>query len=371
MDTRSKLTAAAQGLVLCVAAAAFVTGCSNSSGPSEPEVFQTFIVDPSGAGDFINIQAALDAAASGDTVLIVPGSYAGQGNRNLRFRSSAVVVGGGTRDETIIDCEGAGRGFRITGGVDPSIRNLTVMNGLTIGDTLSGGGMYVAGEGTSPSLFNVRFRDNRASDEGGGLYCNAGSVSLSDVLFDGNTAGTTGGGMECVFASVSLSDVTFLSNVAVSGGGLTCVFADPALSGCVFWKNTAFFGGGIYCGAASPTIESCTFALNEAEEGSSLYADFGSRPQTTESILAFSPRGRPLGCESGSDPFTTRCCVFGNTEGDTLCGRYSTSMLYVDPLFCDVEAGELTLSSDSPCLPDSNQWSVLIGALGAGCGASD
>ena len=35
----------------------------------------TIIVDPSGGGDFIEIQPAIDAAQNGDTVLVKPGEY--------------------------------------------------------------------------------------------------------------------------------------------------------------------------------------------------------------------------------------------------------------------------------------------------------
>ena len=38
------------------------------------------------------------------------------------------------------------------------------------------------------------------------------------------------------------------------------------------------------------------------------------------------------------------------------------------PLFCDVDGGDLTVASDTPCLPQNNTCE-LIGALGQGCGA--
>jgi len=38
-----------------------------------------------------------------------------------------------------------------------------------------------------------------------------------------------------------------------------------------------------------------------------------------------------------------------------------------NPQFCNVGSGELTLHSDSPCLPEGNEWGALIGAFGQGC----
>jgi hypothetical protein len=352
-------------LTCTVLASAFLAGCSSSTGPSEPDVLERFVVDPSGSGDFLTIQEGLSVAGTGDTVLIVPGTYTGHGNTNLVVSGvSPVIMGMGGRDETVVDCRGGGRGFYIGGGAAPVIENLTVANG----DTFRGAGIYL--EGTSPVIRNVRFRYNHARDEGGGLYCRNGSPALQDVLFDDNVAFATGGGMQCVGVASApvLADVTFYRNAAQgSGGGMSCIFGSPSLTGCVFWKNSAIFGAGIYCGDASPEVTSCTFARNEAEEGAGVYAAGQSSPSITNSIIAFSAQGKPIDCGAGSSPFTTRCCVFANADGDTLCGNYSTSMLYVDPLFCDLEAGDLTVGSASPCLPDSNQWNVQIGALGIGC----
>jgi predicted outer membrane repeat protein len=355
---------ACAALALIALALFLTTGCSDTAGPSEPEVFATYVIDPSGAGDFVTIQEGLNAAASGDTVLLVPGTYTGPGNMDLVFNgTSPVVMGMGEREETVIDCAGGGRGFYVGGSVAPLIENLTVMNGYKP----RGAGMYL--EGTSPTIRNVRFRYNRAGEEGGGLYCRGGSPALHDVLFDDNTAYIGGGGMQCVHCPApALSDVTFNNNAAQgSGGGLSCIFSDPALSGCVFWRNSSIFGAAIYCADSSPAITSCTLAQNEAEEGAGVYTADQSSPSITSSIIAFSTFGKPMDCGSGSSPFTTRCCIFENAGGDTLCGTYSTSMLYVDPLFCDLDAGDLTLRADSPCLPGNNTWSVLIGALGVGC----
>lgn len=355
---------ASAALGLPVAGILALSGCSsNPSGPSDgDEVYESYLVDLTGAGDYLTIQEGLNAAGDGDTVYVAPGTYTGPGNRDLEFGGSGIVLKGtAARDETVIDCEGAGRGFYISGGAAPVIENLMVTNG----DADEGGGMYV--RGVSPALVNVRFVANHATD-GGGLFCENASPALADVLFDDNTAASGGGAMHCQHSSPALSRVEFINNAAPgSGGGMTCIFSSPAISECVFRKNSAFFGGGIYCADSSPSVTSCTFADNEAAHGGGLYCFGGSDPAITNTIIAFSSGSTALFCGAGSEPFTSHSCFYGNDGGDEVCGPHSTSMLYTDPLFCDLEAGDLTLRGDSDCLPDNNQWDILIGALGEGC----
>ena len=344
-----------------LAAALTLSGCS-SSNPAEPSLAQSYLVDLTGAGDFLTIQEGLNAASDGDTVLIAPGVYTGPGNRNLTFGGVSTVVRGiASRDETVIDCEGAGRGFYIGGSAAPVIENLMVTNG----DTIRGGGMYL--EGTSPTLRNVRFVDNASIDGGGGLYCRNGSPTLEDVLFDDNTAAVQGGGMLCVNSSASLTDVVFFRNDAQgSGGGMACVFSSPSVTGTVFHRNSAGLGGALYCGESHPSVISCTFVENEGTQGGSIYCRDGSAPTITHTIIAFSSPGEALYCDN-SVPFTTLSCIFANGDLNELCGTYTTSILYVDPLFCNRELGDLTLAGDSECLPENNSWGIQIGALGGGC----
>ncbi|MCK4681067.1 hypothetical protein KAT82_08050, partial [bacterium] len=235
---------------------------------------------------------------------------------------------------------------------------------VTNGDTIRGGGMYL--EGTSPTLRNVRFVANTAIDGGGGLYSRNGSPTLEDVLFDDNTGTLQGGGMLCVNSSASLTDVVFFQNDAQgSGGGMACVFSSPSVTGTIFRRNSAELGGALYCGESHPSVTSCTFVDNEGAQGGSIYCRDGSAPAITRTIIAYSRPGEALYCDN-SVPYTALSCIFANGELNELCGTY-TSILYVDPLFCDLEWGDLTLAGDSQCLPANNSWGIQIGALGQGC----
>ncbi len=96
--------------------------------------------------DYPNIQDAINACQDFDTVVIAHGRYTGPGNRNINFRGKAITVRSTDPNnsqiisETVIDCEGQGRGFTFYMGenADSTLSGLTITNGYN----LLGGAIY-------------------------------------------------------------------------------------------------------------------------------------------------------------------------------------------------------------------------------------
>lgn len=97
------------------------------------------LVKPDGTGDFPTIQAAVDAAAAGDTILLADGVFQGAGNRNIDFKGKAFTVRSqsGNAKACVIDPEGQqwiplrGFDFKTLEGPGSVVRDLTIRNGST------------------------------------------------------------------------------------------------------------------------------------------------------------------------------------------------------------------------------------------------
>jgi hypothetical protein len=64
------------------------------------------------------------------------------------------------------------------------------------------------------------------------------------------------------------------------------------------------------------------------------------------------------------------CNVYwDNALGNTQNFDLGPTDRIIDPLYCDPDQDDLTVSSLSPCLPENSLGCGFIGALGEGCGA--
>ncbi len=324
----------------------------------------TIVVDVGDTGDHTTIQAGIDAASEGDTVLVYPGTYTGEGNRDIEFGTKNIVLRGRDGAETtLIDNQGVGD-YRLfifrSSGQDTTcvIDGFTIAGGRQNGTYYAGAGILIDGTPTpqmptSPKFMNCVVRGNQSwNGPGGGVFINTHCEPVfRNVRFESNYARTGGGGAYCIWwSNVRFSNCTFVENQNVfegAGGGLYCKFdSDVTLVNCIFEENIANAGGGfasydssptltnvtflgnlasaaggggaVHCEEASPTLTNVTCCANRAQgdgQGEALYAMNESHPTLVRSLFAFS--GYAPASRSSADDSTLSTSATAGAASDT------------------------------------------------------
>ncbi len=385
-----------------------------------------WLVRADGSGDAPTIQAAIDRAAAGDTILLAAGVYTGLGNFDIEFRGKNVTIRSASGpDSTIVDCGGTvgeiHGGFSYTAGEDSTsaLEGITVKHAALTGIRCSGSSPVIRGcvidscrttggarggafyiEKSSAKVLGCTITNNSVDTNGGGLYCKEATSRIEDCVISGNTAAKYGGGIAAGTTSVlDIVGCTVSGNLASaeSGGGIYVISARVRLDSCVISGNTGTFGGGIFNGtsgiaaiknsvvsgnvarsggggaysATNLTMENCTVVGNSAVYyGAGLECFYGASNTIARSIVAFNVAKE--GIYTGSGTLIISCSdVYGNPGGNYggttpnqtgLNGNISS-----DPSFCDAGALDFSLYDTSPCAPAASPCGRLIGGRAVGC----
>jgi len=267
--------------------------------------------------NFSTIQAAINAASAGDVIEVAPGTYAGDGNRNIDFQGKAITVrsadGPGT---TTIDCGGRrGVYFHSREGSGSILRGFTITGGLVQGseipsDNVSwssspthpvGGGIFC--EFSSPSIIDCVI-EQCSAEMGGGIGCVGGAPTIIDCRIEAchaggqgsSQSGGRGAGIGLIRgADATIIDCTITQNVGYRdslGAGVYCWQSKARLVGCDVSFNRApgsLKGGGLYGGgsACDLILENCVISNNTADVGGGIFAGSAgvSADNAVESVL--------------------------------------------------------------------------------------
>lgn len=195
---------------------------------------------------------SLSAAERGGSIYVASG---GLSVGDSSFLDSSAVSGGGA--------------IYTGSGTSLALANTSVTS-ASIG-TGNGGG--IEADNASLSLDHVTFSDNQsmtlgASDRGGAVSMDGGTLTANDSEFLGNLSGAGGGLSLRSAVSATLERGRFAGNVAYgSGGGISVIDGSLSLAGTDFAGNLATVaGGGVYAyGDLTFVLRAGLFQANRAD----------------------------------------------------------------------------------------------------------
>jgi parallel beta-helix repeat protein len=274
---------------------------------NSPQTVNVYLgIGPDVPYQYPTIQAAIDVAINGDTIVVAPGTY----YENINFNEKNIVLTSIDPTDTnivaatIIDAGGSGKVVTLSSSQTSAceLTGFTITNGYTSG---VGGG--ICGYGTTATISECIITGNTANEDGGGIYyCNG---VITNCTIAGNTVYDDGGGL--YYCNGSITNCTITDNTASYGGGL--LYCNGTITNCTITDNSATrYGGGLYnCDGA---ITNCIIWNNSAiRDGDQLI-------------------------ESSTPTYT---CIHGWTEGGT--GNINSNPDFVGD-------GNYHLQFGSPCI---------------------
>lgn len=283
--------------------------------------------------DYPTIQDAIDVSVSGlgSEVVILPGTYTGQGNRDIDFRGKAVTVrsinpaNSAVVASTIIDCQNSDTSFD-SGFI---FINEEDANSVLKGVTVRNASLYgiLCNSGASPKIEKCEIREN-----------NIGVSSYGANIYDCIVAENDGTGIK---GTGSIIGCLISDN---NSSGISCGYGYVLVENSLIANNTAPYGAGIYNSTRAPgelCIENCTIANNISYiEGGGIFSGYNTYVDKTVTI-------------SNSivwDNIPEQIVVDNNSVkvsfSDVEDGWPGIGNINVDPCFVDPDNGDYHLQSN-------------------------
>jgi len=302
-----------------------------------------------------NIQAAVNAAAVGDMVLVNDGTYY-PGNQ-ISITKDIIVKSVNRAEKTIVNGgfpAQTNRCFNISNGM---IDGFTITNGSTQGLSYDAGGGVLCYGGVAQ---NCIITGNRSGDNGGGVYCSHGGIVRNCIISKNYTSGS-GGGVYCDFVGTLENCIVKNNNSGRSGGGFYCYGCN--VKNCLVIDNFAEGGGGGMMISYSVNAENCTVVGNSAfkiwevvwgsltdEYAGGVYC-YGDGSSIQNSILWSNRNGNRFSDESKN--------LYNCIENWT---NIVNGIITNNPKFRDVAAGNYRLEEFSPCRNAGTNMSWMLTA---------
>ncbi len=231
---------------------------------------------------YATIQAAIQAAESGNLILVGAGTFGGP----ISFNGKDIVVRGAGAGLTIISGAGDAQSsvVRFTGGepATAALESVTVRGGISGTSfppnpaVLVGGGIF--GYNSAASIRDCVIEFNYGGF-GGGAYMYGCTGNVERCVIRSNTAQADGGGLQLYGGAMSVIDCSITDNYSNSrGGGVHAVLGAHEFTRVAILSNASnnLVGGLSWVpdgdSAAVLTLDDCTVTSNTAEK---LYGGIG------------------------------------------------------------------------------------------------
>jgi hypothetical protein len=330
-----------------------------------PCMANTIVVEDDGSGDYATIQAAIDAANNWDVIEVQPGTYIGNGNRDIDFNGKILTVRSIDPNDpdivatTIIDCDGTestthrGFYFHHNENANSILAGLTITNGYTT----RGGAIYCYY--ASPTITHCNITGNTAyytrdSDGGGGIYCYASASKITNCSISGNTAkdDADGGAINGNYTlpAPTISNCVISKNRGDRGGGL--FRCEGSITNCIIIDNLAYCGGGLH--SCNGPITNCIISGNSGAWTGGL--DYCKGP-ISKCIISGNSATTWGGAGMGWCHTTiTNCIIAGNSSAQWAGGIYGSSATLRN---CVIFGNSAGVSGGGICLQDYEQMTVI------------
>jgi predicted outer membrane repeat protein len=227
---------------------------------------------------YTDIQSALDAAVTGDTVFIEAGDYVG----SLVVRTGVNLVG---TDESEVTIFPEFNEFALPGVVQFVSTDPASVTGLTI--DAQNINRCIFAEETDLTLSSVTLVRGEHPLRGGGLSARESTLVAEQVTFAENASSREGGAIYLSENSVLMLDQSTVSTSRAEAGGAVFVTESSILDATdtLFSLNESFpigyyrtpAGAGIYAKEAPVILDDCTLDSNNSNElGGALFMEGGS-----------------------------------------------------------------------------------------------